>query len=385
MIQSADRLAHIHEYYFSKKLREVRSLMNQGLKIINLGIGSPDLKPPQAAVEALTMAMQDPKAHQYQPYKGIPELRESIAEFYQDYYQVKLNPVKNILPLIGSKEGITHISMAFLNPRDEVLLPNPGYPTYTSVTNLVGAKPVFYELTAEHNYQPDFEKLEQQISSKTKLMWVSYPHMPTGAKPKNDTFNKLKAFAEKYNILIINDNPYSLTLNDNPESFLDNYNTNEHILELNSLSKSFNLAGWRVGMLCGHEKLVNEVLKVKSNVDSGMFYGIQKGAIAAMSSSKNWFVNQNKIYQNRRALIWNLCEQLGLKFKKDSAGLFVWAKITDRKTSVEFSDEMLYNHQLFITPGHVFGSAGEGYVRFSLCLDEEQIQTAIQRTKKFEA
>jgi aspartate/methionine/tyrosine aminotransferase len=359
--------------------------MDQGQQIINLGIGSPDLPPPDVAVEALTRAMQDPKAHQYQPYKGISELRNSIADFYKNYYGINLNPEENILPLIGSKEGITHISMAFLNPGDEVLLPNPGYPTYTSVTRLVGAKPVFYELTANHEYQPDFEQLEKLISPKTKLMWVSYPHMPTGAKPKADTFSRLKTFATEHNILIVNDNPYSLTLNDNPESFLDDFNDNEHILELNSLSKSFNLAGWRVGMLSGHRDLVNEVLKVKSNVDSGMFYGIQKGAIAAMDSSKNWFINQDKTYLKRKALIWNLCQQLGLKFKKDSAGLFVWAKITNGQTSVEFSDEMLYKHQLFITPGHIFGSAGEGYVRFSLCLDEKEIKTAIERTKTVKA
>jgi aspartate/methionine/tyrosine aminotransferase len=355
--------------------------MDQGQEIINLGIGSPDLPPPHAAVEALNQAMQDPKAHQYQPYKGIPEFRESIANFYLNHYRVTLDPEKNVLPLIGSKEGITHISMAFLNPGDEVLLPDPGYPTYTSVTKLTGARPVFYELTSKHDYQPDFDKLEKLVTPKTKLMWVSYPHMPTGAKPERNTFSKLKSFAKTHNILVINDNPYSLTLNDQPESFLDDLDTNAHILELNSLSKSFNLAGWRIGMLCGHEKLVNEVLKVKSNVDSGMFYGIQKGAIAAMKASKDWFTKQDDVYRKRRILIWELCRQLGLKFKRDSAGLFVWAKITNGKTSIEFSDEMLYKHHLFITPGSIFGSAGEGYVRFSLCLNEEQIRTAIERTK----
>jgi aspartate/methionine/tyrosine aminotransferase len=270
--------------------------------------------------------------------------------------------------------------MAFLNPGDEVLLPNPGYPTYTSVTKLVGAIPVFYELKEKLDYQPDFNQLEKLVSSKTKMMWVSYPHMPTGAKPGAKTFSELKAFAKKHNILIINDNPYSLTLNEKPESFLDDFNDNAFILELNSLSKSFNLAGWRVGMLCGHQQLVNEVLKVKSNVDSGMFYGIQKGAIAAMNISKDWFINQDNIYKSRKALIGKLCRQLQLDYNPDTAGLFVWAKITNGKTSVEFSNDMLYNHQLFITPGHIFGSAGEGYVRFSLCLNEKQIKTAIERT-----
>ena len=385
MIQPADRLEHIHEYYFSKKLREVRSLMNDGQDIINLGIGSPDLQPPSQAIQALTEAMQDPKAHQYQPYKGIPELRTAIAEFYQKHYGAQLNPEENILPLIGSKEGITHISMAFLNKGDEVLLPDPGYPTYTSVTRLAGAKPVFYTLKASLDFQPDFIALEQLITSKTKLMWISYPHMPTGAKPKSDTFGRLKDFARKHKLLIVNDNPYSLILNDTPESILEDFNTNENILELNSLSKSFNLAGWRVGMLCGHEKLIDTVLKVKSNVDSGMFYGIQKGAIAAMNASEDFFVNQNKIYQSRRECIWELCQQLGLEFDKNSAGLFVWAKIKNGKTAVEFSDDMLYNYKLFITPGHIFGSAGEGYVRFSLCLDEVRIKTAIERTKTIKA
>jgi aspartate/methionine/tyrosine aminotransferase len=273
--------------------------------------------------------------------------------------------------------------MAFLNKGDEVLLPNPGYPTYTSVTRLVGAKPVFYQLKDSMDYQPDLEALEKRITPKTKLMWVSYPHMPTGAKPQPETFKKLKTFAKTHNILVINDNPYSLTLNEKLESILDDYNSNENLLELNSLSKSFNLAGWRVGMLCGHENLVNTVLKVKSNVDSGMFYGIQKGAIAAMNASKAFIANQDSIYHKRRERIWKLCEQLDLEFDRNSAGLFVWAKIKNAKTSVQFSDDLLYNYRLFVTPGIVFGSAGENYVRFSLCLNEAQIKIAIERTKAF--
>jgi len=381
MITTADRLEHIQEYYFSKKLREVRSLIQQGQDIINLGIGSPDLPPPSQAVDGLTKALQNPKAHQYQPYKGIPELRETISAFYERYYNVKLHADKQILPLMGSKEGIMHISMAFLNKGDEVLLPNPGYPTYTSVTKLVEALPVFYELKDDRGFQPDFNALENLISPKTKLMWVSYPHMPTGAKAQTNTFNQLKAFAEKHDILIINDNPYSLILNDNPESILKGSRQSEHILELNSLSKSFNLAGWRVGMLCGHQKLIDEVLKVKSNFDSGMFYGVQRGATAALQVSEDWFVNQDLIYQKRRELIWQLCDQLDLDYDKNSAGLFVWAKIKSEMTSTELSDELLYKHQVFITPGHIFGSAGEGYVRFSLCLDDKHIQTALERIK----
>jgi len=381
MIEPANRLDHINEYYFSKKLREVRALINEGQDIINLGIGSPDLEPPQLVVQALTEAMKDPKAHQYQPYKGISELRGAITDFYKHYYQKKLNPDKNILPLIGSKEGITHISMAYLNEGDEVLLPNPGYPTYTSVTKLAGAKPVYYHLKASLDYQPDFEELERLISPQTKLMWINYPHMPTGAKANAATFSKLKHFAKTHQVLIVNDNPYSLILNNEPKSFLEDLNSNAYILELNSLSKSFNMAGWRVGMACGHERLINTILKVKSNVDSGMFYGIQKGAVAAMNSPINFIEHQDGIYTSRRELVWKLCEQLELKFDKNTAGLFVWAKINSNKTAAEFSDNLLYNHQLFVTPGHVFGSAGEGYVRFSLCLDEAQIKTAIERTK----
>jgi len=381
MINTAHRLEHIQEYYFSKKLREVRSLVSQGQDIINLGIGSPDLSPPDEAIHALTKALGDSKAHQYQPYKGIPEFREAITEFYLNYYDIQLDAETNVLPLMGSKEGIMHISMAFLNKGDEVLLPNPGYPTYTSVTKLVEAVPVFYKLKENLNFQPDFEELEKLVTPKTKLMWVSYPHMPTGAKASDDTFEKLKSFARKHSILIINDNPYSLILNDNPQSFLKG--NDDNILELNSLSKSFNLAGWRVGMLCGQENLIHEVLKVKSNFDSGMFYGVQKGATAVLKISKDWFKKQDKIYQNRRKQIWKLCHQLDLEFNENSAGLFVWAKIKSGKTSTEFSDALLYNHQVFITPGHIFGSAGEGYVRFSLCLEEERIKTAIERTKHF--
>jgi aspartate/methionine/tyrosine aminotransferase len=383
MIKTANRLEHIQEYYFSKKLREVRTLISQGQDIINLGIGSPDLLPPEEAIHALTHALHDPKAHQYQPYKGIPELREAIATFYLNYYDIQLDSEKNILPLMGSKEGIMHISMAFLNKGDEVLLPNPGYPTYTSVSKLLEAVPVFYELKENLIFQPDFDELEKLVTPKTKLMWVSYPHMPTGAKAEVNTFKKLKKFAQKHEILIINDNPYSLILNDDPKSFLTGYD--ENILELNSLSKSFNLAGWRVGMLCGHEKLINEVLKVKSNFDSGMFYGVQKGATAVLKISKDWFKKQDEVYQNRRKQVWKLCHQLDLAFNENSSGLFVWAKINSGKTSTQFSDELLYKHQVFITPGHIFGSAGEGYVRFSLCLEEERIKTAIERTKQFKS
>ncbi len=378
-MKGADRLRHIQEYYFSKKLREVRGLAAQGKSIINLGIGSPDLDPPKPVVEALQHSLQDVGAHKYQSYQGVPEFRNAIADFYLSKYTVNLNPENEILPLMGSKEGILHISMAFLNKDDEVLIPNPGYPTYTSVTNLVGATPVFYELSKEGDWQPDLEALEQQDLSKVKLMWVSYPHMPTGASAAKDTFEKLVAFAKRCQILIVNDNPYSFILNATPQSILEVEGAMEVCLELNSLSKSFNMAGWRVGMVLGSEEHINQILKVKTQMDSGMFYGIQKGAIAALQLSDDWFVEQNKEYQNRRALIWQLASKLNCTFDREASGLFVWAKLPEGKTSEAMIDELLYEKGIFVAPGTVFGSRGEGYIRFSLCVPEEQIKEAINR------
>lgn len=375
----ADRLTHIQEYYFSKKLREVRSLAAQGKPIINLGIGSPDLDPPKPVIEALQNSLQDIGAHKYQSYQGIPDFRQAIADFYQSKYSVNLNMENEILPLMGSKEGILHTSMAFLNEGDEVLIPNPGYPTYTSVTNLVGATPVFYELSKEGNWQPDLEALEQQDLSKVKLMWVSYPHMPTGAKASSETFEKLIAFGQKRDILIVNDNPYSFILNDAPKSILEVAGAKEVSMELNSLSKSFNMAGWRVGMVLGSKEHIDQILKVKTQMDSGMFYGIQKGAIAALELSDEWFAAQNEQYQRRRKLIWELASALNCTFDKETSGLFVWAKLPEGKGSEEMIDELLYEKSIFIAPGTVFGNGGEGYIRFSLCVSEEQIKEAIKR------
>ena len=289
MIVKANRLNTVEEYYFSSKLREVRELIAIGKPIINMGIGSPDLRPSQAVVHAIQEAMHDENAHQYQSYQGLPELRNSMAVFYKKFFTVDVNPATEILPLMGSKEGIMHISLAFLNESDEVLIPNPGYPTYTSVTNLVGAKPVFYDLKAENNWEPDFEILEHQDLSKVKLMWVNYPNMPTGASGNLAVFEKLVTFAKKNNILIVNDNPYSFVLNDNPISILQANGAKEVAIELNSLSKTFNMSGWRVGMVLGNPDFINAILKVKSNMDSGMFYGIQKGAIEALQSQQSWF------------------------------------------------------------------------------------------------
>ncbi len=376
----AKRLDTIEEYYFSSKLREVRQLASEGKPIINMGIGSPDLKPSQAVIDAVVVAMQDENAHQYQSYQGLPELRQGMANFYTNNYGVELNPNTEILPLMGSKEGIMHISLAFLNEGDQVLIPNPGYPTYTSVTNLVGAVPVYYDLKESNNWEPDFEALEKLDLSKVKLMWIGYPHMPTGARGSLELFQKLVAFAKKYNILLVNDNPYSFVLNDNPMSLLQVDGAKEVALELNSLSKTFNMAGWRVGMVLGNADCIDAVLKVKSNMDSGMFFGIQKGAIAALKSDKSWFDSMNEIYKKRRILTEKLAEKLGCKVYKEGVGLFVWAKLPEGITSSEkFIDEILYEKSIFITPGTIFGSNGEGHIRFALCVKEEKVQEAISR------
>ena len=379
MIASAKRLETVQEYYFSKKLREVRALSAAGKPIINMGIGSPDLQPPKEVLEAIQTSLQHANAHKYQSYQGLPALRLAIANFYKAKFNVAINPENEVLPLMGSKEGIMHISMAFLNENDHVLIPNPGYPTYTSVTKLLGAVPLFYNLDAAHSWQPNLEELEQQDLSKVKIMWVNYPHMPTGANGCVATYKKLIAFGKKHNILIVNDNPYSFILNDAPLSILQVDGAKDVALELNSLSKTFAMAGWRVGMLLGNENYINEVLKVKSNMDSGMFYGIQKGAIKALHISEDWFVNQNKIYKERRALIWQLADKLNTTYDKNASGMFVWAKIPEGKTAEEITDFVLYEKDIFITPGTVFGSQGEGYIRFSLCVDAAVIKEAIAR------
>ncbi|WP_339659836.1 aminotransferase class I/II-fold pyridoxal phosphate-dependent enzyme [uncultured Polaribacter sp.] len=379
MIQPAKRLDTVQEYYFSIKLREVRNLVAAGKPIINMGIGSPDLQPPAKVLEAIQGSLTDANAHKYQSYQGLPELRTAIADFYQNKYRVAVNPENEILPLMGSKEGIMHISMAFLNEGDQVLIPNPGYPTYTSVTNLVGAVPLFYNLSEETNWQPNFEELENQDLSNVKMMWVNYPHMPTGTNATIETLEKLVAFGKKHNILIINDNPYSFILNDKPISILEVEGAKDIALELNSLSKTFNMAGWRVGMVLGNATYINEILKVKSNMDSGMFYGIQKGAIEALQLSDDWFAAQNKIYEERRNLIWQLADKLDATYDRNATGLFVWAKIPEGKKSEEVTDAVLYENDIFITPGTIFGSQGEGYIRFSLCVTTDVIKEAISR------
>ena len=379
MIKAAKRLETVQEYYFSKKLREVRGLAAAGKPIINMGIGSPDLQPPVEVLAAIKSSLNDPSAHKYQSYQGLPELRSAISKFYKNKFSVDTNSEDEVLPLMGSKEGIMHISMAFLNEGDKVLIPNPGYPTYTSVTKLVGAEPLFYNLSNVNNWQPNYKELEEQDLSNVKIMWVNYPHMPTGTNATLETFEKLVAFGKKHQILIINDNPYSFILNDNPVSILQVEGAKDTALELNSLSKTFNMAGWRVGMVLGNTAYISEILKVKSNMDSGMFYGIQKGAIEALQLPDTWFTVQNKIYEERRVLIWKLADKLGATYNKNATGLFVWAKIPEGKKAEEVTDAVLYDKDIFITPGTIFGSQGEGYIRFSLCVTTAKIKEAISR------
>ena len=378
---AAKRLDTVQEYYFSKKLREVASLREKGKPIINLGIGSPDLSPPKQVVEALNKALSDDKAHQYQPYKGIPPLRKAMSAFYKKFYGIDLDMEKEILPLMGSKEGIMHISMAFLNSGDKVLIPDPGYPTYSSVTQLLEAEIESYALNEENNWLPDLKALAEMDLSKVKIMWVNYPHMPSGMIAPNSFFKELTAFAEEHKILVVNDNPYSFIQNDDPKSILNADNKSDYVMELNSLSKSFNMAGWRVGLLAGSEKNINSVLKVKSNMDSGMFYPVQAGAVEALNLSDSWFKDQNKVYTSRKEKVLELVQELGCTTKKDQAGLFVWAKVPEGQTAEELVDHLLYEKDIFITPGFIFGKQGDGYIRFSLCATEEVIAEALKRVR----
>lgn len=380
MIKQSERLNSVEEYYFSKKLREVSNMIQSGESVINMAIGSPDLFPSVKVVDEIKNSLSDSFAHKYQSYQGLPELRDAIAKFYNKFFGVELNPSNEVLPLMGSKEGIMHISLAFLNPGDEVLIPNPGYPTYLSVTKLVEANPVFYNLSEENGWFPNLSELENKDLSKVKLMWINYPHMPTGASANFDQFEKLLEFAKTNNILLINDNPYSFILNDEYLSLLKVKGYKDFALELNSLSKSFNMSGWRVGMLVGSSDNITKVLKVKSNMDSGMFYGIQKGAIAALNLDKSWFDDLNKVYLKRRKLIWNIADKLNCSYDKNSKGLFVWAKLPNHiKSSEQYIDTLLKEKKIFIAPGTIFGSNGEGYIRFSLCIDEVKIDEALKR------
>jgi aspartate/methionine/tyrosine aminotransferase len=379
MIQKAERLQSVTEYYFSRKLREVAQLRAEGKSIINMAIGNPDLPPPSEVLKALDTALNHDGVHQYQSYQGIPELRSAIAEFYGKYYNVDINPDGEILPLMGSKEGIMHISMAYLNKGDGVLLPNPGYPTYASVSNLMQADIIHYNLDASNNWQPNYEEIEKQDLSHVKIMWLNYPHMPTGTAASKEDLKKAVDFAKRHNILIVNDNPYSFILNNAPKSILEIEGAKEVAVELNSLSKTFNMAGWRVGMVVGDASIIKTILQVKSNMDSGMFLGIQKGAIAALNSPQKWFDELNAIYMKRREIVWQIFNMLGCSYEKENAGMFVWAKLPQGEKSMEFIDQLLNEKEIFITPGTIFGSQGEGYIRASLCINETLLNEVLNR------
>ena len=380
MKATANSLASVQEYYFSRKLREVAQMIKEGHPVINMGIGSPDMEPHPKVIESLKQALNHPKAHMYQSYQGIPELRAAISSFYKKYYQVDLDYQNEVLPLMGSKEGIMHISMAFLNPGDQVLIPNPGYPTYASVSRLMEAEVVLYDLEAQTSWQPNFKTLEAMDTSKVKIMWLNYPHMPTGADANIETYDRLIAWAKEREILLVNDNPYSFVLTQKPQSILSRPGAKEVAIELNSLSKSFNMAGWRVGMLSGKAAVLKEVLKVKSNMDSGMFYGLQQGAIAALEMSPEWFAKLNETYRRRRSRMEDLATKLNVMIEPEGVGLFLWAKLPEKHSDSEaFIDKILQEQHIFITPGTIFGNRGAGYIRFSLCVPETTIEEAIKR------
>lgn len=382
IIKPANRLADVQEYYFSKKLKEIRELNASGKNIINLGIGSPDLAPSEDTIKALTETAESPTSHGYQSYTGIPEFRGAISSWMNSTYGIDFKAENEILPLMGSKEGIMHISMAFLNPGDKVLVPNPGYPTYTSVSNLVDAEIEFYDLDEQNGWNVDIEALKQMDFSKVKLLWLNFPHMPTGAQADTEVLKELIALAKEKEFLIINDNPYSLILNPTPQSIFNLEGAKEVCLELNSLSKSHNMAGWRIGWLTGAPEYIATVLRVKSNMDSGMFLGLQKAAIKALSNPMQWHNDQNKIYAERKKLIGEIFDYLNVSYDPNSVGMFVWAKVPDELESVEkLVDDILYKADVFITPGFIFGSNGGRYIRASLCANEATIKEALSRIK----
>lgn len=379
-METAKRLEGIGEYYFSQKLREIDELNKQGKHIINLGIGSPDLAPHPDVIKVLQEESSKPTTHAYQSYKGSPVLRNAIADWYKKWYNVTLLPDSEILPLIGSKEGIMHICMTYLNEGDAVLIPNPGYPTYKAAATIAGATCIPYQLASELNWYPDFAEIEKSDLSKVKLMFVNYPHMPTGQLPTEAVFSQLVAFAKKHGILLVHDNPYSFILNDRPMSMLAAEGAEDCVIELNSLSKSHNMAGWRIGMLCGAKNFIDDVMRFKSNMDSGMFLPLQLAAAKALTLGEDWHDAVNKVYTARREKVFELLDLLKCTYSKEQAGLFVWATIpAGFADGYALSDDVLYNANVFITPGGIFGDAGDKYIRVSLCCKEENIAEAINR------
>lgn len=382
-ITPATRVMEIQEYYFSKKLREVAQLNAQGADIISLGIGGPDRMPHSDIISTLCEEAQKPGNHSYQPYVGIPELRQAFADWYKRWYGVELDPAKEIQPLIGSKEGILHVSLAFLNPGDGVLVPNPGYPTYTSVSRLAQAEIYNYDLTEENGWMPDFEALERLPLDKIKLMWINYPHMPTGTPATIELFKKIVDFGHRHNIVIAHDNPYSFILNNEPLSLLQVDGAREIAIEMNSMSKSHNMAGWRVGMLASNPKFINWILKVKSNIDSGQFKPLMLAAVKGLQVDAGWYDTLNSVYASRRAVAEEIMRELGCRFDETQRGMFLWGRIPDDEASSEaLADKVLYDARVFITPGFIFGSNGERYVRISLCATEENMRRALDRIKE---
>lgn len=381
MIQPADRLTLVSEYYFSRKLKEVAALNAQGMDIISLAIGSPDMPPSPQTIDKLCEVAKQPDAHSYQPTMGTPELRQAMAGFYNRWYGVQLNPQTEVLPLIGSKEGILHVTLAFVNPGDEVLVPNPGYPTYTSLSKLLGAKVVNYNLVEANGWQPDFDELEQMDLSKVKLMWTNYPNMPTGGNARRETYERLVDFAKKHHIVVVNDNPYSFILNEEHLSILQVEGAKDCCIEFNSMSKSHNMPGWRVGLCATNAQFISWILKVKSNVDSGTFRGLQLAAATAYDNSDEWHQEANiDTYRRRRHYAEQIMETLHCSYDPHQVGMFLWGKIPDQYDDVEqLTEKVLHDARVFITPGFIFGSNGKRYIRISLCAKEEKLQEALTR------
>lgn len=382
-LEVAKRLQRTEEYYFSKKLREIDEMNRNGAQVINLGIGSPDLPPHPEVIKTLQEQAALATTHGYQNYKGAPALRQAMADWYARYYRVTINPNTEILPLIGSKEGIVHICMTYLQEGDQALIPNPGYPAYTSAVTITGATPVTYELSPENNWMPDLEELEKTDLSAVKLMWINYPHMPTGTLASPELFQKIIEFGRKHEILICHDNPYSFILNDNPKSIMEVPNAMDIAIELNSLSKSSNMAGWRIGMLIANEKRIAQIMKFKSNMDSGMFLPMQLAAAKALSLDKEWYTQLNQEYRIRRNKVFEIMDLLNCSYDINQVGLFVWAKIPSGfENSYQLCDDVLYKAHVFITPGGIFGTAGEQFIRISLCAKVEVYELAIERIRK---
>lgn len=380
-MKAADRLNSVSEYYFSKKLRQIAEMNTKGADVINLGIGSPDMPPSEQTIETLCKEAKVPSAHGYQPYNGIPELRKAMSGWYKKTYEVELDPTREILPLIGSKEGVLHTTLAFVNPGDKVLVPNPGYPTYTSLSKLLGATVESYDLLENESWRPDFEVLEKKDLSNVKLMWTNYPNMPTGANANMELFEKLVEFAKQHDIIVVNDNPYSLILNKKPISILQVKDAKKYCIELNSMSKSHNMPGWRVGMLASNAEFVSYVLKVKSNIDSGMFRPLQLAAAKAYENEKSWHDEMNyTIYAERRNLAEKIMDTLSCSFDKNQVGMFLWGKIPENVANVEdITEKVLTEAKVFITPGFIFGTNGERYIRISLCAKKEKLEEALKR------